>query len=342
MRLIDKTNPLALVLLLGCALVFVRCDDDDSDSNSNPEGNGVDPIEATVEIGNADQVTEALDIAGATAVEGSAPTPTTTAGTPEIANEDVSVKAAQDGETSITLNYSGESVEGVYFQIDGASSYLDIPISSGGRLLEEDAVTIAIDLVEAFEPGTFCGLICVYDAENRVSSPVTVCIEILELGGENSAFLVGTWELTAVKSSHNNVTTAVGESDEEPGTFQCPNSNETIPYTNIYRLDFVTATFTNKGGATIDGEEYEKELDWNASSCDNLVYKEETDVIDMDGIWTYDDATSRMDMVLNNNEDNEQEVVSFSVVQNGSNIELTFIELDPTDDENETLYFSPK
>lgn len=191
--------------------------------------------------------------------------------------------------------------------------------------------------MEAFEPGTFCGEICVYDAENRVSQPITICIEVLELGGDNSAFLVGTWVLTAVEESNGQIIN-VGEEDEHQQTFNCPNNQGSVTFTKVFRTEFVTAKFNSDGSATIDGEEYEKELDWDTSTCDQLVYKEKTEAIAMNGIWTYNDDTSQLDMVLQNNEDNEQEVASFLVVQNGSNLELTFI----SDNETNRLFFSPQ
>lgn len=336
MKYSESIKPL-LVLTLGCALVFASCDDDEE--NGGSEGNGVEEVEATVEIEDADQVTDALEVAGATNVDGNPPSPTTDAGTPEITNEDINVQTGQEGETNITLNYNGTSVEGIYFQVTGATSYLDIPISTGGRKLE-DETTIAIDLAEAFEPGTFCGEICVYDSENRVSEAVTVCIEVIELGGDGSAFIVGTWTLTGSKDAEDESITAVGEFDLETFNFTCSDGTS-VEVTNKYRIDFATAVFDNKGNVRIDGEEYEKELDSGSSSCDQLVYHEETQTIDMDGIWTYDQEATRLDMVLQNNTDNEQEVVSFTVVQTDGGVELTFIDLNPGDDDDEggTLYF---
>lgn len=338
MKYSEIIKPL-LVFALGFAVVFTSCDDDDE--NGGTVEDGVEEVEATVEIADADQVTDALDVAGATNVDGNPPSPTTAAGTPEISNNDINVQTGQEGETNITLNYSGTSVEGAYFQVDGASSYLDIPISTGGRTME-DAVTIAIDLAAAFEPGTFCGEICVYDSENRVSEPVTVCIEVIELGGDGSAFIVGTWTLTGTKDSDDDEITAVGEDDVETDTFQCSDGTS-VEVSNVYRIEFATAVFDNKGNVRIDGEEYEKELVWDNSTCDQLVYEEETEIIDMDGVWTYDSEAARLDMILQNNEDNEQEVVSFTVVQTDGGVELTFIDLTPNDgDDNDgTLYFSP-
>jgi hypothetical protein len=338
MKPLKLISSLGSVLFLGSLLTVMNCG---TDSSEIAQGNGVDPIEVTVQIDDPDQVTEAIAIAGATITAGAPPVPTTDAGTPEITNNDIAVTSSQDGAASITLNINAESVSGFYFQINGASSYLDIPFSSGGRIrpggriLIDETATLEIDLIEGFEPGTFCGVVCAYDEVNRVSQPITICIEVIELGGENSAFIVGSWILTAVKNDDGDIIN-VGVLDEYPNTLQCSDGTS-VTVTEGDRIDFLTASFSSLGAAVIDGQEYEKELDFNVSTCDNIVFIEEEDIIDLDGIWTYDDAAKELDMVLQNNEDNEQEVIRFSVVQNGVNIELTFL-----DQDTETLYFSPK
>lgn len=330
----SNLNLLVTIGLISSTLFFVNCGSDDE---PDPDGgNGVTPVEVTVQIDDPNAVAAAIEVAGATVAQGDPPAPTTDAGTPEITSGNVNVKSSQDGSASISLDVNVEDLVGLYFQVEGASSYLDIPISANGRILMEEEVTVEIDLTEGFEPGIFCGIVCAYDEQNRVSQPVTVCIEVLELGGENSAFLIGTWELTASQDPNGDVI-PVGTNEEFTETFHCQNGS-TVDVTSIDRTDFIDVVFTSAGAISVDGQEYYKELDHGASTCDNIVFLEETDNIDLDGIWTYDDVAKQLDMVLQNNDSGEQEVVSFIVVRNGSNVELTFT--GQTDEG--TLFFKPK
>lgn len=329
---------LSAILILG--LYALGCTEEETpmDEEEDLTENPVVDITGTVDVTDANAVTTALQVSGATVQTGNPPAPSTDPGTPVILDEDFSVVSGQMGSATIAMEVEAESISGFYFQVNGASSYLDIPASiANGRVAVEEVTYFNLGLADAFVPGTFCGQVCVYDEESRVSQPIEVCVEVVALGGKGSSFLIGKWSL--VSTIEDGQTIAVGELTTYTETFEC--GDGTIAEVSITeRTDFIDVTFNDKGEVVIDGEEYYKYEQTNSSDC-QIDSEEGTDQIDGQGIWTYDMDKSTLTMVLEfANNDVGQEVVVFDVERDEEQVKLTFQE--GGGDDNETLVFEKK
>lgn len=307
------------------AATMMSCGDDDSNTPV------VEDEKISIEDGNA--VASSLTIQGSTTVQGNPPAPSTDPDAPVVA--DAEDATAINGNNLIlpVSQVSGTTIGGVYLKVKGSDSYFDIPASalgnSGGRLMSSrkaknqrqlkinEDVSVDILLPDNLEPGTFCVEYCIYDPENRVSNIVEVCIDVLEFGGENSAFLsANQWEMVSeyYKEIYNGETyegtVLVGESDiytYETDLYCNDGSTQTVTVEEVDRLDYLYVTFGTDGGFLAESSNYEKWMDYQNSNCQTgVVYHEETDTEDQVGAWAYDDALKSLTLVLEEEDVDDQ------------------------------------
>ena len=299
---------ISYLMILFAAGVFMACSDDDEPG-----------LKQKIDIDDAELVSNSITIENAVKNEGNPPAPSTDPDAPSLYDYESDFGAVSGNSFYLDPDVNQGQPAGVYFQIKGSDEYFDIPLASGstgGRFgsrkpksrLFKNARTAESDVIEIqipdnMEPGVFCALYCVYDAEGRVSNAVEICIEIIEFGGEGSDFFSGhTWEMVSTKDSEGDVIEI-----EVPGedyqysyetTVSCAdNTFQTVTVTETYRTNYFYLTFSDNGAYTVEAEEYDKEFDWENSTCDNIKYKEETEVYTETGVWTYDDVSKTLTVV---------------------------------------------
>ncbi len=196
-----KASALAL-LLLGAS-----CSKDEKDNSGEEIAKEKEPLAV-------DLVANNVIIAGATKEEGVPPAPN---GPISLDVSNTSKTALLNEGFEISLD-SDANVVGAYVQFksnDGAvaDAYYDINVDDNsfsnkgikksltkrGQKAEltskvDTDVTLDVDFEDVIEPGTFCYVICVYDAQGNISAPQEVCLTVESWGGNND--LVGFWELT--------------------------------------------------------------------------------------------------------------------------------------------------
>ncbi|MGB0523481.1 MAG: hypothetical protein ACPGJS_11010 [Flammeovirgaceae bacterium] len=151
-------------------------------------------------------LTNHVNIEGATKKSGTAPAPT---GTVDFQIETNTQMAFQSVGFLIQFQ-STSNVAGAYIQlrdVDGnkANGYFDVPTSafSSGRWAQSnknpftnrvtnDLLGIAVSFNNALPPGQFCYDICIYDDQNNISQIQTICVEVEAWGG--NVDVVGQWK----------------------------------------------------------------------------------------------------------------------------------------------------
>lgn len=184
-----------LFILSVVLLTYCKKDDDEKEEIITK------PLDATT-------VTDKISNAGAIKIAGTPPAPTG-AGAPVLkaASNEASGVIEFGAKTNFTV--SGD-FSGVYVLVEGASSYLKIPLNGSGDLKkvkdklsnttasfrtkedDEDDLEFVLEFKELATPGTFCYEICLYDEENNISNIERICVTVAGFGGNNS--LVGKWK----------------------------------------------------------------------------------------------------------------------------------------------------
>ena len=300
-----RINYLLVLVIVG---LLMACSDDD------------EPGSDRIDIDDAELVSGSITIENAIRKEGNPPPPSTGSDAPSLYdNSDENFGAVSGNSFYLGLDVNQGQPSGVYFQIKGADEYYDIPLNSGNsggrfgsrktapRLLKKARTTennvIEIQIPENMEPGVFCAVYCVYDDEGRVSNTVENCIEVIEFGGDGSEFFSGqTWEMVSVKDSEGETIEiqVAGQDfvDSTDVTLPCGEGDyQTVRAAETYRTNYFYLTISTSGAYTVESEEYSKEVDYENAMCDNIVYKERTEVYSETGVWTYDNTTKILTVV---------------------------------------------
>ncbi|MCB0502111.1 MAG: hypothetical protein KDD32_05470 [Bacteroidetes bacterium] len=177
-----------LLLLFSALTFFTFCSDDGEE--------GIKDLDPNV-------ATEYLLIDGATKIIGAPPAPSATGPNFSLLQDDYSGLPGVGFELKFNTD---DDFAGLYLQVDGASSYYDVPAASanglrtilsnpdrafaGQRVVENFG--LPIDLVETPETGEFCIYICAYDENGNISQIEQFCVIITNWGGNNQ--LVGKWK----------------------------------------------------------------------------------------------------------------------------------------------------
>lgn len=154
----------------------------------------------------------------------------------------------------------------------------------------EPDFSVDIDFTSTLEPGTFCYLISVYDAEGNVSKEKEACLKILAWGKNNS--LTGTWNLTK-----EDLTEAGESGSHEIGEEDC-NVEKTLTCDNSSTLNYHYYCYVTQEGNLIlnaDGtyfeekDRIEKYFEEAASKTECVaIYSDVKDYYSIEGKWAYD------------------------------------------------------
>ncbi|MCV9385570.1 hypothetical protein [Reichenbachiella ulvae] len=295
-----KSTRFITMLLLG--LFFYSCDDND----------GVDLIDSS----DPNAVIAALEVEGAVFIEGMPPLPSEDQNAPKLweYEYDELAKVGAGGNMNYSVDLSQGDVAGLYFQIEGADGYLDIPKTTlnqsfevsdkhyMSRLLQtQEDFALVIPIPEALTSGEICVNYCVYDSENRVSNVVSRCIEIVEPGGKNGDFLVGEWNAIKYVDHYDGMTYEYyfGVPDEYTygTTIPCNDEIIEVEITESYEDKFLHVTYSKNGGLRYKAEMIDIYLDEENSNC-SPSYLEETTAFDLNGVWSYDDSNGSIVLAL--------------------------------------------
>lgn len=303
-----KLNAFILVFFMISFLMF-SCKKEDSNNNKEEEDiqneeinpSDFETIEPTFDPINPNTASAGINVTGSTRNSGTPPAPTTATGTPELYDiyGEIPVRALTGKSLDINISNSGSDVEGVYLQVEGANDYLDAPIGSDALKTTQTTGSVSVELSESLPRGEFCIIYCVYDSQNRVSEPVTVCVEAQQLGGNPN--LVGEWlfqrrayyitskpyySLERGQSAVYDYSAIYGDAyDDIPGYDPSIYEPECESYETIYNaLDY---TFNSDGTASIYIDETDIEYDENCNEVES--YNSTFNYENL--FWSYD-ATS--------------------------------------------------
>ncbi len=163
-------------------------------SSCNKDSGGVTEVDPS----DPDDVSRVLIIPGANSVDGQPPSPSSTPGTPTISNNQTSASVVSGNTLYLPFNFNSSNdgtggYAGCYVQVDGASSYFDIP--EDNPTSSDGLVVLPVGIPDNITEGEFCLSYCIYDADNRVSNVLSTCITIGSLQ-ECPAFNSGSSGLT--------------------------------------------------------------------------------------------------------------------------------------------------
>ncbi len=233
---------------------------------------------------------------------------------------------------------SSGSVAGFYVQVQGAPDYFKVdyakPRNIGGRLAgpkgsysngkshrlfgmdstgNSDSL-IVIVLPQTIQPGRFCITYLAFDSSGNVSNSIGACIEVQSFGGDTSvSYLNGLWHNTQYKYDTSQTWYPVIVSDSTSrAPYTCVNGALTpfCPTTNctftiianyIYTTYKSDITFGSNGGFKYDDDSEQMFLDWNQTTCSNLVYQTQTDTTDVYGGWSYNSSTNKLLLIFDLN-----------------------------------------
>lgn len=211
---------------------------------------------------------------------------------------------------------------GAYIQLKDdngmADTYLDVPAnamsSNSGKFIKKDRrnffskknastkkdedTYIDVDFSSAVPAGTFCYVICLYDADGNISQPQEVCVTVEAWGGNTN--LVADWDYT--KQIINGETFLLNEAncyEEGTITLECDNGQTTeIELLYCWTVDGITMNLKSDGTFVLSQNTTESGLDWEVSraSCDKVI--EDISSFDVSkGNWAYNEEKSELTLV---------------------------------------------
>jgi len=307
------------LLFAFAALLLLSCNSDDEPAINQADLSETTPIAK-------EKVFDNVIVEGATKE----------AGAPNTPNQAVSFTLNKKNTNAVLIDgfdigiSSNDNVTGAYFQIkdtDGnlADGYYDINLSLVGNkpssdkkkksiglsnqlfktktsvkeksIALEDEFIVDVDFTPTIEPGTFCYVVCVYDAEGNISAPQEVCVTVQSWGGNDD--LVGVWNYTKTDEFYDGVveSTNVGVADCYDNTISCSNG-QSMDYTSCYSTDSFKFTINSDGTYVYEIYSTDKEIDCNASvdAC-QVIEEDENEYYLSEGNWAYDEQKNEFIIV---------------------------------------------
>ena len=283
-------------------------------------------------------VSSALKVWHGVRTNGTAPAPTSRAGSPVLdpqSNNQV-IKAIAGRYAIIEPMVTSGDVAGYYVQVNGATEYFKVdyakPRNISGRMSNPvrksshnnalyrgmgiDSLgggnldsSIVIVIPSTLQPGQFCITYQAYDNAGNVSNVITACIQVRAFGTDAaSSYLNGTWHITGVTDD----TTAgwepvLGVNDSVFNTGVCINNHivDTFGFVGninypayIYQVSKADLELGSNGGLKYTYAEIEKDFNYQTSSCSNFVFNSQTYTDVMNGAWSYTAATGSMVVIF--------------------------------------------
>ncbi len=188
--------------------------------------------------------------------------------------------------------------------------------SAGGNV---DSALVIVLPPNINVPDTFCVTYCAYDALGNISQPVTTCITVNSLGGDaNSAWLTGTWKMTAEWEENNYHDSLIYNKWLPVRNYRYYCDYDSID--NSYRITWVDngttpiaedsvwyrkmdLSIAANGAASFAGDEDTKYRDWQDNNCQNPLFQPiETSKETIGGGWSFDGATNKMTLIFEMND----------------------------------------
>lgn len=289
-------------------LLFFSCSSDENSNTSDEQDEIIEeneneaPQEQDVEL-----VIDNITIQGASKKDG-APTPNEAISF--SLNSENNIALLREG-FNISLN-SDDDITGAYIQFKSddkiAGSYFDVNFSqlenrkvvkktkkkglkrNLNKIVTDENTEIDVDFTAQIEPGIFCYIICVYDAEGNISAPQEVCVTVKSWGGNND--LAGTWNLIR-KDRYNTfdpdtliynagIVTCYGQNE-----FTCYNES-TSTYGHCEILDGGGLILNSDGTYSDSQDETQKVIDIETSKINcEATYDDVDYFINTSGKWSY-------------------------------------------------------
>jgi hypothetical protein len=296
---------LFLLLLIGCSSDDTPTEkpteddiaqDDGNDDATDDPNDGTDPSDDTTDQ-SSQEIFDGLIVEGGSKQPDMPPTP----------NEAISLELPEGnllgapGEGFSVPLITEDSAIGAYLQITTnnggvADGYYDIDLTSntqsdksriknlpkhlfpkGASKMEEDLV-LDVDWNDTVQPGEFCFLICVYDAEGNISAPVERCVNVTEWGGDID--FLGIWNALRIETSFEGQVETLFNYGEE---FCVEEVDECITYEYEILTLAEDGTFTTTFKIIFDIPDIGSDLE---------------QIIDFQGNWAFDAATNQFILAI--------------------------------------------
>ncbi|SHG76218.1 hypothetical protein [Flagellimonas flava] len=331
-------------LTLATLVLLASCSKDESSSPNTDNDQAIEALEQTpLEI---DVVSDNVVIAGGQKETGTPPTPNeaisldvSKASKTALLGEGFEVPLSSDGVITgayIQFKSNDGTVSDTYYDIDLAANSSNKATGKKGRFSsrtakEDTEVELDVDFNTNIEPGTFCYVICVYDAEGNISAPEEVCVTVESWGG-NSA-ISGSWNIKKYEDTYDGETTIeiIGEKNCDEYSTYCILDESYKSVTECETLDAAVLILNEDGSYVAESSGVDEFLD-NAvfeETCD-VTYKEYDYSYRGEGNWAYVADTKRLTIVEYKYTETYKEETDTEVLDAGEG-ELVFdgiIELD--------------
>ncbi|HEY1166872.1 MAG TPA: hypothetical protein VGE90_16970 [Chitinophaga sp.] len=302
------------VLTAGIALYACKKDNDNNNDNGDNTTKQIDPA-------NAKELTAAVKVFHGTSVAGAMPLAAGT-GAPVLAaqSNNQSVMAINGRYAVITPEVESGDISGYYAKVTGADSYFKVDYSKPVNGRKKPALqsglfkvtggnadsAIVIVLPVNVKPGTFCVEYAAYDAQNRISNLIKVCVTVIAAGTDESGkAILGSWRLN--REQHNGVWEDPYKADSSFNQYAC--SADTLVhcspnYTNCRSVAYIInqkqtdeVTFTDNGRYESLYAAKSMHLSLEHSPCSNPKYITYTDSDTDGGGWSYNATTKKLTII---------------------------------------------
>lgn len=223
-----KLSFLVFILSLSMGLQFSSCEKDRKSSVPTGPTGSLEP--------NA--LTNVLVVPSAQVIEGNMPAPTNTPESPEMLMVDSTVSYTAGSYVRLPIDFtdnSGTGISGIQFQVNGADSYIDVPVIAGSS----GTMLLPIGIPANTEEGNFCITIAIYDNDNNVSNNFETCVTVTQPMG---------CDVTRV-SGGEGITSTLHNMGSNPGVVKIEYETFTVPdrIDVFYNGVWVAGTGSNPG-----------------------------------------------------------------------------------------------
>lgn len=268
-----------------------------------------------VDSTDPDAVSMSLQLEGATRHKGDPPAPSVDILAPVLYNYGLDITVGAGGNAGIELYAYDYIISGVYLKVLGAESYWDIPVGllNGAMaapninlqsrvLATQEDYALILPIPDNLSEGEFCVEYSVYDEKGLVSNVVSACIQVVQPGGPNSDFLIGEWSGIKYVQVQDGVTeeSIIGQTYANDFTIQaiCNDAYVDLEINESYKENYLYLNVSKGGDLSLENQRDITSLDYNNSTCDELVYANNQSIEEAGGIWTFDDETKVFVMAL--------------------------------------------